>query len=89
YKKVQDLSSELIIKIEYMRWLLFRPKVLFILNPLSETDLNLQKIIIDMINYLHKNNLTVIIATTNNASIDKIKCKTKYIEPFKSLQNNL
>ena len=79
HQKVQDLEPEHIIKLIYARWLLYRPKLLFIYNPLVEIDLNLQQTVIDMIHLLNENKISVVLLLSNMSSLEKFNIKKVYI----------
>ncbi|MGF7012494.1 ABC-type sugar transport system ATPase subunit [Lachnospiraceae bacterium PF1-22] len=78
-KKAAMLSNEMKIKLEYVIWLVYRPKVVFVVNPLFEKDISLHGTVYQMIQLLKQNNITVIVLLSSFSNIDKFEGETIYI----------
>lgn len=78
-KKVADLSCRQKIILEYVIWIIYRLKIVFIVNPLFEKDMSLYPIIYSMINRLKQGNITVVILVTNLLSADQFEGDTVYV----------
>lgn len=78
-EKATNLSQELKLRLVYVMWTIYKPKVIFIVNPFSEKDANLRKTIYDMIELLKLNNITVVLLLSNFLTLDKFEGDTIYI----------
>ena len=71
-----ELSRENQVRLMYVMWLAFRPKVIFLVNPFSGQDAKLQKTVFSMIDLFKKNDITVVLLLSNYLTLDKFEGDT-------------
>lgn len=70
------LSRENQVRLMYVMWLAFRPKVIFLVNPFSGQDAKLQETVACMIDILKQNDITVVLLLSNYLTLDKFEGDT-------------
>lgn len=74
-----ELSDREKICISYIKWIAYNPKVIFIINPFTEQDFEMQNRIRNFITTLKNNNTAVILLFTHLQDTQKIEGETVFI----------
>ncbi len=79
-KKVADLSEEMKIILRYLIWLVYKPRLLIVINPLFDKDKAEYSTVRKMISLLKRRSIPVILFLNNIVDINSFEGNTLFVE---------
>lgn len=78
--KLRKLDPRILQVVAYLKWFLYAPEVVICIKPFTELDINLQKITVEMMQYLKSRGIAVIILTPALSETNRVEDDTVYIK---------
>lgn len=87
-RKLKKLNPEKLLRITFLKWLLYNPKVIVFIRPFTEVDIHLREITIEVMKEMQAKGIAIIILTARFSELDKLDGDTLFIKNGECIDEN-